>query len=81
MCVKIKVPFTNSLDAQLDIEKPMSFVIDAKTVETILADMMFVPENDDGEVSKQHALSMFKRNIDNSYTIENQNLTSLPALL
>ena len=65
------VPFVNTLDAHLDIEKPQSYVINGKIVDTIIGDMLFDPEDDDDEVSKQQALSMFKRSSDSySYTIE-----------
>ena len=68
------VQFINTLETHFDIEKPQSYVIDGKIVDKIIGDMLFDPEDEDDEVSKQQALSMFKRNSDSdSYMIEIKN--------
>ncbi len=39
------VPFTNTLNAHFDIEKPQSFVINGEIVDKVIADMLFDPED------------------------------------
>lgn len=69
---KSNVPFVNTLDAHLDIEKPHSFVIDEKIVDCILGDMLYDPQDDDE--TKQQALSMFKKDSNaNTYVVEIKN--------
>ena len=71
---KTDVPFVNTLDAHLDIEKSISHVFDAKIVDTIIGDMLFDAEDEDDLVSKKQVLAMFKRNADSdSYKVEIKN--------
>ncbi len=69
------VLFTNTLNAHFDIEKPQSFVINGEIVDKIIGDMLFDPEDEDEQVSKECVLSMFTKNSDSdSYTIQIKNL-------
>jgi hypothetical protein len=58
------MPFVNTLDAHLDIEKSISYAIDTKIVDTIIGDMLFYAEDEDDLVSKKQVLALLTRNVD-----------------
>ena len=69
------VPFTNTLNAHFDIEKSQSFVINKEIVEMVIGGMLFDPEDEDKQVTKERVLSIFTKNNDSdSYTFEIKNL-------
>ena len=57
-----KVSFVNTLDAHLEVEKPLIFVIDKNIVEKIIGDILFDLEDKDEQLSKERVLSLFKIN-------------------
>ena len=43
----VEVSFVNTLDAHLEVEKPLFFAIDKNAVEKIIGDILFDPEDED----------------------------------
>ena len=69
-----EVSFVNTLDAHLEVEKPLSFAIDKNIVEKIIGNILFDPEDEDEELSKECTLSLFKINDEGHfYQIEIKN--------
>ena len=69
------VLFTNTLNAHFNIEKLQSFVINKEIVEMVIGNMLFDPEDEDEQVTKERVLSIFTKNNDSdSYTFEIKNL-------
>jgi hypothetical protein len=62
--LKVKTPFVNTLKCHFDITKPQSFTIDQRTMENVIGDMLFDPEDEEEQVSKDCALSFLKKDND-----------------
>ena len=74
------IPFTSKLDSHFQADKPLTFIIDAQIVDTVIAEMLFDPEDEDEQISKQRALSLFSKNADSesySVTVKNVRLYQL----
>ena len=71
----IKMPYVNTLDSHYEVSnrEEQDYVIDSCIVDRIIDDLMFDPE-DEENVSKEKALSIFKRSTDtNTYTVKIKN--------
>lgn len=72
---KVNVPYVNTLDSHFDFSsrEEQLYVIDSCIVDSIIDNLMFDPE-DEENVSKQQALSIFKRSADtNTYNVKIKN--------
>ena len=52
------IPFTSKLDSHFQADKPLTFIIDAQIVDTVIAEMLFDPEDEDDDYFNEITIAL-----------------------